>query len=152
MRGKMYVAMTAFFLMAAGFPVPALAGPPVDPGLTPRWTAITTVAGVAYAPNLPVDVFRYQGRYYCYDGRWYQSPVWGGPWQVIPEPPRIFRQIDAGYFKKVPPGWSRGRKVGWQGEAMPPGQARKGQGGLPPGQARKGPGGLPPGQARKRGY
>jgi hypothetical protein len=25
----------------------------------------------------------------------------------------------------VPPGWSRGRKVGWRGFGMPPGQAKK---------------------------
>jgi hypothetical protein len=25
----------------------------------------------------------------------------------------------------VPPGWSRGRKVGWRGLGMPPGQAKK---------------------------
>ncbi len=128
------VAATLAVLLGA----PAVsAGPPLDPRMAPLWQSVATVTDVFYAPNLPVDVFRYQGRYYCYDGRWYQSRVWGGPWQAIPEPPAVVRQIDAAYFKKVPPGWSQGRKVGWQGGSLPPGQAKKFQGGIPPGQARK---------------
>lgn len=136
-RRKVTAALTAVCLVVLWGSLTVMAGPPLDPRMSPQWQSITTVTDVVYAPNLPVDVFRYQGRYYCYDGRWYQSQVWGGPWRVIPEPPAVFRQIDASYFKKVPPGWSRGRKVGWQGGAMPPGQAKKLQGGLPPGQAKK---------------
>ncbi|MCL6621025.1 MAG: hypothetical protein K6T55_02890 [Syntrophobacterales bacterium] len=137
MGKKIRAHFLAICLLALCGATAATAGPPLDPRLTPQWHNVTTVTEVAYAPNLPVDVFRYQGRFYCYDGRWYQSQVWGGPWRVIPEPPAVLRQVDAAYFKKVPPGWSRGRKVGWQGGSMPPGQARKQQGGLPPGQAKK---------------
>ena len=28
-------------------------------------------------------------------------------------------------WKKRPPGWNRGRKVGWRGGRLPPGQAKK---------------------------
>jgi hypothetical protein len=28
-------------------------------------------------------------------------------------------------WKKRPPGWNRGRKVGWRGSGMPPGQRKK---------------------------
>jgi hypothetical protein len=28
-------------------------------------------------------------------------------------------------YKAVPYGWSRGRKVGWRGRGLPPGQAKK---------------------------
>ncbi len=136
-RKKVTAALAAVCLALVWGASEVLAGPPLDPRVAPQWQSVTTVTDVVYAPNLPVDVFRYQGRYYCYDGRWYQSQVWGGPWRVIPEPPAVFRQIDASYFKKVPPGWSRGRKVGWQGGSMPPGQAKKLQGGHPPGQAKK---------------
>lgn len=136
-RRNVTVVWGAFCLAVIFGSAVAMAGPALDPRVAPQWQSVTTVTDVVYAPNLPLDVFRYQGRYYCYDGRWYRSQVWGGPWQVIPEPPPVFRQIDASYFKKVPPGWSRGRKVGWQGGSLPPGQAKKLQGGLPPGQAKK---------------
>ncbi len=148
-------------LSAAG-PLPVrAAGGPVDFRLAPQWTRITGVPGVEYAPNLTTDVFRYQGVYYCYDGRWYRSPAWGGAWTVIPQPPPVFSQIEAAYFKKVPPGWSRGRKTGWRGGSLPPGQAKKAgqvegvgppagpplvEPGGPPGKGKKG---IPPGQLKK---
>lgn len=138
MAQKLITAGLAAVCLALVWGIPeATAGPPLDPRLVPRWQSITTVTEVAYAPNLPVDVFRYQGRYYCYDGRWYQSQVWGGPWRVIPQPPAIFQRVDVVYFKKVPPGWSRGRKVGWQGGSLPPGLAKKLQRGMPPGHAKQ---------------
>jgi hypothetical protein len=30
-------------------------------------------------------------------------------------------------WKQRPPGWSRGRKVGWRGRGAPPGQLKKGR-------------------------
>jgi hypothetical protein len=33
--------------------------------------------------------------------------------------------VKRGKWKKRPPGWDRGRKVGWRGGSMPPGQAKK---------------------------
>lgn len=142
---------------------------PVEVKAVPQWTRINTVAEVEFAPNLPIDVFRHQGAYYCYDGRWHRSTAWGGPWTVIPQPPPVFYRIDAAYFKKIPPGWSRGRKTGWQGGALPPGQAKKlGQPRpvpvegpavvapmerpIPAGKGKHKDKGLPPGQMKKMGY
>lgn len=162
------VALTAVILgLLAGPHLSEGAGEPVDPRLTPQWTRITTVQGVEYASNLKTDVFRYQGSYYCYDGRWHRSSVWGGSWTVIPQPPQAFYQIEATYFKKVPPGWSRGRKTGWRGGSLPPGQAKKAgqpvgvetvapigpapvvEPAGPPGKGRKKDKGIPPGQLKK---
>ena len=33
--------------------------------------------------------------------------------------------VKRGKWKKRPPGWDRGRKVGWRGGSMPPGQRKK---------------------------
>ena len=67
-------------------------------------------------------------------------------------PPRAFYNIGPTYFKS-PPGWAKGKKTGWKGETLPPGQMKKsGQGGaLPPGQMKKleQGGSLPPGQMKK---
>jgi hypothetical protein len=125
---------------------------------------------VEYAPNLQTDIFRYQGGYYRYDGRWHRGPAWGGPWTVIPEPPPPFYHIEATYFKQVPPGWSRGKKTGWRGGSMPPGQAKKAGPPIvvertappaavpviepsgPPGKGKGKNKGMPPGQMKKLGY
>ncbi len=140
---------------------------PVDPRLTPQWTRVAGVTEVEYAPNLQTDVFRYQGSYYCWhDGRWHRTSTWGGAWAVIPQPPPVLSRIEPAYFKNVPPGWSRGRKTGWRGGAMPPGQAKKAgraivveptvpvapapaMEGIPPGQGKGKGKGLPPGQRKK---
>jgi len=61
-----------------------------------------------------------------------------GPWQLLPQPPKIFYQVEAGYFKN-PPGWAKGKKTGWRGEPLPPGQMKKldKEKSLPPGQMKK---------------
>jgi len=33
--------------------------------------------------------------------------------------------VKRGTWKKRPPGWNRGRKVGWRGGSVPPGQRKK---------------------------
>jgi hypothetical protein len=107
---------------------PALAGgyavAPVIPRGQPNWVPVPGVPGVHYAPNIQADMFRYRGSYYCrYGGRWYQGRAVGGPWAVLPAPPAAFHRIQAPYFK-VPPGWARGKKVGWRDDPIPPGQIK----------------------------
>ncbi len=98
-------------------------GPPPPP----QWAPIPQVPGVEYAPNIAQDLFRYLGRYYNYQGgAWYGGPSYTGPWTPVPEPPREFYNIQAPYFK-VPPGWAKGKKTGWGGAPMPPGQMKKGR-------------------------
>jgi hypothetical protein len=126
--------------------------PMPPPGLAPRWAPIPQAAGVDYAPNLDHDLFRYGNRFYYFNqGIWQIGRALTGPWQVIQSPPPVFYNIGANYFRS-PPGWAKGKKTGWRGAPMPPGQMKKYEGGapLPPGQMKKferGP--LPPGQMKK---
>lgn len=106
-------------------PVPVPVAPPVIQ-VQPIWKAVPAVPGVVYAPTARNDIFRYQNNYYCWhDGRWFQGSNYGGPWNVIQNPPSVFTQIGPTYYKKRPPGWDRGRKAGWHGADMPPGQLKK---------------------------
>jgi hypothetical protein len=141
------------FLLVLGLGVPALAGPPGSGAPAPRWTPVPQAPGVEYAPNLANDLFRYAGRFFFYSqGAWRQGPTVNGPWTGVRQLPSPFYQIQAPYFKN-PPGWAKGKKTGWKGETMPPGQMKKlDQGGsLPPGQMKKleRGGSLPPGQMKK---
>lgn len=111
---------------------------PVAAGASVEWVAVPQVQGVMYAPGLKTDLFCYgQKYYYYYGGAWYQGPGIQGPWGVITAPPQVFYGLDATYFKN-PPGWARGKKTGWRGAPLPPGQMKKYNGGnLPPGHMKK---------------
>jgi hypothetical protein len=99
--------------------------PPLPPDITPQWAPIPGVPGVHYAPNTNTDLFRYGQKYYFqHDAKWYQARNIAGPWQRIQTVPRSFHQIEAPYFKQ-PPGWAKGKKTGWGGAPMPPGQMKK---------------------------
>jgi hypothetical protein len=114
---------------------------------------IPQVPGVSYVPDVGQDLFRYGNRFYVYQGgRWYRGKSLNGPWAGIKHPPKAFYNIGSTYFKS-PPGWAKGKKTGWGGAPLPPGQMKKlDQGGaLPPGQMKKleRGGSLPPGQMKK---
>jgi hypothetical protein len=114
---------------------------PVAPGIAPQWTPVPGAPGIHYAPNIASDLFRYgNGYYYQNQGAWYQGPSIRGPWTPSPQIPQPFYQVQAPYFKS-PPGWAKGRKTGWGGAPMPPGQMKKMEGGK-----------VPPGQMKKYGY
>jgi hypothetical protein len=107
-----------------GMPLPAI--PPMIQ-VQPTWKPISGVPGVEYVPTLRQDLFRYQNNYYCWhDGRWFQGQNHRGPWTVIQSPPPVFKQIAPNYWK-APPGWAHGRKTGWRGQPLPPGQMKKQQ-------------------------
>jgi hypothetical protein len=102
---------------------------PVAPACPPQWVGIPNVPGVAYAPNIGQDLFRYQDVFYNHQGgAWYRAPSVTGPWVAVPQPPQVFHTIQAPYFK-APPGWAKGNKNGWEGASMPPGQIKKHDGG-----------------------
>ena len=113
--------------------------PTLPPNLAPRWAPVTEVPGVYYAPNLGHDLFQYGNQFYYYNqGLWQIAQALTGPWQVIANPPQPFYNIGPTYFKS-PPGWAKGRKTGWGGAPMPPGQMKKMERGgpMPPGQMKK---------------
>jgi hypothetical protein len=98
---------------------------PVIGQCNPNWAPIPGVAGVQYAPNVKSDLFQYRGNYYCKDrNKWYRGNAVRGPWTKVKKPPKAFHRIQASYFK-VPPGWARGKKTGWQKASLPPGQMGK---------------------------
>jgi hypothetical protein len=98
---------------------------PVPPQVMPQWTPVKGVAGVHDAPNLKTDLFRYAQSYYYYNqGQWYQGESPQGPWRGIHRAPPPFYRIRASYFRH-PPGWAKGKKTGWRGAPMPPGQMKK---------------------------
>lgn len=118
---------------------PGLAAPPVPRFLSTQWAPIPQVQGAFYAPNLGADLFRYGGQYYYYqEGLWQIASALAGPWQVIQGPPPVFYNIGPTYFKN-PPGWAQGKKTGWRGAPLPPGQMKKLEKGgpMPPGQMKK---------------
>lgn len=89
-------------LVLAGSPVQAeqLRIIPVPPNTVPQWAPLPELPQVSYAPNLPTDVFKLQGRYFLYwAGAWYQSRKIKGPWMRLEEPPEILSQIKKDYFK-----------------------------------------------------
>lgn len=107
------------------------------PRLAPGWQPIPGVPVIEYAPELHQDIFRYQETYYYYDGaKWHRGRNYSGPWVNILEPPKIFYQVEERYFR-TPPGWARGKKTGWRGQPLPPGQMKKLDGDIPPGQRKK---------------
>ena len=113
--------------------------PPWGPDLAPRWVPVPQAPGIDYVPDQRHDLFRYGKKFYYYgDGRWHWGDRLNGPWTVTKNPPRAFYNIGPTYFKS-PPGWAKGKKTGWRGETLPPGQMKKlEQGGaLPPGQMKK---------------
>jgi hypothetical protein len=109
----------------------------------PHWAPIPGVPGVEYAPHLTQDLFRYQEGFYNFQGgAWFRATAVSGPWVPVQELPPVFYNIRANYFK-VPPGWAKGRKTGWRGAPLPPGQMKKlERGHVPPGQLK--PKGGPP--------
>ncbi len=98
---------------------------PVPEGVSVQWVPVPQVGGVSYAPNISADLFSYGGQFYCYSNNlWYAGSALAGPWQTIQAPPQVFYQIAPTYFK-TPPGWAKGKKTGWGGAPMPPGQMKK---------------------------
>lgn len=117
------VALGLAIFLTGGFAGAQPYGKPAPP--VPHWAAIPEVPEVEYAPNLARDLFRYRGRFYNFqDGAWFRGTKVTGPWVPVPELPPVFYNIGAPYFH-APPGWAKGRKTGWGGAPMPPGQMKK---------------------------
>jgi hypothetical protein len=73
---------------------------PIPPHVKPQWTPVPNTTGVYYAPNIPTDVFRYQGKYYFFWGGYlYQGKKPTGPWKDVIDVPAWFYQIDPSLFK-----------------------------------------------------
>ena len=73
---------------------------PLPPHLTPNWVPIPGAPQTYYAPNLPTDVFRYQGRFYFYwEGYLYAAASPQGPWKSVFEPRPFSTALTPGISK-----------------------------------------------------
>ena len=134
------VALGLIILLAGSFALAQkFTGRQASSASPPKWTSIPEVSGVEYAPNIKHDLFRYGGGFFNFQGgAWFRATTATGPWVPIPDPPQVFYNIPAPYFK-VPPGWAKGKKTGWGDAPMPPGQMKKfDRGHVPPGKVKKG--------------
>jgi hypothetical protein len=97
--------------------------PPIVVSAPPPLVVVPAVPAVQYAPSLTVDLFHYGGHYYYWQGgHWFVGPSYRGPWTyvVVERLPRPILAVPVQYYK------------------IPPGHAKKLQGGRPPGHARGG--------------
>jgi hypothetical protein len=81
-------------------------GPPVVLTTSPQLVVVPGTS-VYYAPEVPVDYFRYQGRYYSVvNDVWSTAAAYHGPWVTIQigQVPRPVRSVPVDYYK-IPPGW-----------------------------------------------
>lgn len=76
--------------------------PTVPPGVSPHWLPAPGSPEVEYAPNLQVDLFRYQGRYYYWvAGGWRVGETPRGPWRRLREIPPALLHINPALFKSI---------------------------------------------------
>jgi len=71
--------------------------------------AVPSAPTVYYAPEAPLDVFQYGGRYYTWQDGWYVTERPGTPWVYVADNqvPRQVRLVPAKYYKRVPPGHAK---------------------------------------------
>jgi hypothetical protein len=78
--------------------------PPMPPGVSPHWTPAPGNPRVAFAPNLPSDIFWYGNHYfYYYGGYWYRGNSLYGPWKLVRHLPRGIYRLHRAAFKQPRP-------------------------------------------------
>ncbi|MEW6660594.1 MAG: hypothetical protein AB1424_18285 [Thermodesulfobacteriota bacterium] len=74
--------------------------PPLPPGVSPHWTPAPGNHRVAYAPNIPADLFWYGNwYYYYYGGYWYRGKSLYGRWHLVRHLPRGIYRLHRAAFK-----------------------------------------------------
>ena len=74
--------------------------PPMPPGVSPHWTPAPGNSRVAYAPNIPGDLFWYGNHYYYFHrGYWFKSKSLYGAWRPVRKPPRGIYRVNRNAFK-----------------------------------------------------
>lgn len=134
-RTSLLASVLCGLLLAA----PALAGVSINVGLgipipvpvvvVPAPPQVVVIPGtpVYYAPGLNVDVFFYSGYWWTpYQGYWYRSPYYSGPWAYAPAPPRVFLHLPPHYREMsrvqphIPYGQFHDHWRDWEGERRNP--------------------------------
>jgi hypothetical protein len=74
--------------------------PPIPPNIVPQWVPAPGSPRVAYAPNVPANIFLLHRRYfYFWNGQWYRSKSLGGPWYPVRKVPKALRRLQPSAFK-----------------------------------------------------
>ncbi len=75
--------------------------PPLPPGVTPAWTPVPGAPRVAYAPNIPANLFLFKGKYfYLLQGQWYRGQTPMGPWHALKKLPPALVRMNPAVFKQ----------------------------------------------------
>lgn len=83
-----------------------IAPPPLVIGGPPE-VAVIPGTYVYFVPDVP-DLLFYAGYWYRpYEGRWYRSAAYGGPWVFIDRPPAVFFRLPPNYramsgYRRIP--------------------------------------------------
>ncbi len=95
------VAATILILAVAGHVGAAVnLPPPLPPDVAPQWLPAPGVPEVAFAPNIPGNLFFFRGRYfYSFQGQWYRGRTPWGPWHVARRLPPALRGLPPTVFK-----------------------------------------------------
>lgn len=99
--------------------------PPAIVLATPPQLVVVPGTAVAYAPGVDFNLFFFGGRYYSlHQGVWFHASTGKGPWTMIATDrvPQPVLAVPVSYYR------------------VPPGQAKKVDGGVPPGRAKAHPG------------
>src|SRR5262249_58204952 len=105
-------------------------GPPPVVFATPPHVVVVPDTRVYYAPEVGINLFVYQGRYYSFhDGGWFLASTHQGPWVALPlaRVPRPVLAVPVQYYR-IPP--EHGRTIedqdhGRGQRAGPPGPAKQ---------------------------
>ncbi len=108
------VLIGVMFLVLLGFPQRGVARVSVDIRISPPPLVITgppevvVIPGtyVYFVPGVEADLFFYGGYWYRpYEGRWFRSANYGGPWVFIEKAPRVLFRLPPNY--RTMSGYSR---------------------------------------------
>lgn len=107
---RLWIITATFLILAtvlsagAALAQPPQPPPPLPPGVSPFWTPAPGNSMIAYAPNIPGDLFWYGNTYYYYYGRrWYRGKYLTGPWHRVRYLPRGMYRLHRSAFKAPRP-------------------------------------------------
>jgi len=115
-------------VLPAPGPIVVATPPPVVLPAPPRLVVVPDTR-VYYAPEVGINLFVYDGRYYTFhDGGWFWASTHRGPWVALPVTyvPQPVLAVPVDYYR-VPPGHARKMEHGHGQHGCSPGQAKQGR-------------------------
>ncbi len=82
------------------WPQPVTLPPPLPPNVAPQWAPAPGSPAVAFAPNIPGNLFRLHRKYFFYyEGQWYRGKTPLGPWFPVRKVPKALLRLHPAAFK-----------------------------------------------------